>query len=454
MTDDFANPIFPRQRPCGHDLHPAVITNYALLYGRQCSCCRMNAAMYDVRRSQELILSNGGVERWRENCRNSGTSTAMWESTVRGGGGGKHSGRKAIIDIHGNDSSFRSAKKRLHNLAIELEEISVQEKAWELEQSIETGSLSDLLKMKRMQYSATNAIALYTGAVNQGIFTQLEDDGERFMRKRGREWEISARPDYPESDTEDEETRHKFFKTNHVQRDFIDGDWSSAGGMEDEGDEASPSPSQPKRKRRRMDAGVVFNPDTYIRFDADVDSLRFQATGIVEVDGGDEQSCPYAPTSILRTTPLKIDPCPHRHYRKRALKKHDGALRPSRRWDRRLNAKGYRPGLWTVGAESEIVDTSGYSFGRNYDAWQWYCTELQRQAEEEDMLLDGAIDSAEDGNAKEVEEEMDAKEGEIEDMLGMEAVLACVAVKGLAGALMAFPGARMWIRKGLRQHVD
>jgi hypothetical protein len=41
------------------------------------------------------------------------------------------------------------------------------------------------------------------------------------MQKRGRDWEVATSPDYPASDSEDEEDAPKGFKANPEQRHFI-----------------------------------------------------------------------------------------------------------------------------------------------------------------------------------------------------------------------------------------
>jgi hypothetical protein len=229
----------------------------------------MNNAMHDLQRSQEIIMSHSGVHQWRDKTRKSQYFYNQWESKVRGG-------VRKIMDIHGNDASYRSAKKRLYNLAIELGEWSVLERAWELEKesepevfaaepevfAAEPGLLTaEMEKMERMEFSATNAVALYNGALQQGVFRKVDDGCERYTQKRGREWEVSASAEYPESEgEEDRPTRHRWFKTNAAQRKFIDA--SEVRALERDGDVHV---SQPKRKRRRTDANVRFNDEVYVR---------------------------------------------------------------------------------------------------------------------------------------------------------------------------------------------
>lgn len=347
--------------------------------------------MHDVRRSQEIILSHGGVHDWREKSRGSPESFRLFENTVKGGS--KKSGRKGTIDIHGNDASYRSAKKRLHNLAIELGELSVLERAWELEQPPEPGFLAGTLKKDRMQYSATNAVALYNGAIQQGVFGKLEENCASYMRKRGREWEASVKQEYPESDTEDETMRHKWFKTNAAQRAFID---TSTGTGHEEGEEKNDTPPRPKCKRRRTDATVTLNEDAYVRKEADVDIFRYRVISLAMGSREDESTPPPRP-SILRTTTLTIDPRPRHPHTRRATKKHDGALRAGCRWTRRYGNDMYTKGTWTVKEGSENVDTSGCRFGvRGHHAWEEYCAQLLEEEDRMDMEWRGLPDTKED----------------------------------------------------------
>jgi hypothetical protein len=115
-----------RDKPCGHALHPAV-TDY---HDPQCPYCRMVNAMIDLRRASDKIKARGGVHEWHEECEYD-FQRRVWERATTGGS------RKLNLtptrDVHGNNSSYRSAKARLHNFLIILEDISVKEQAWEIE---------------------------------------------------------------------------------------------------------------------------------------------------------------------------------------------------------------------------------------------------------------------------------------------------------------------------------
>lgn len=449
MTEQFSNPLKSRKTPCGHELHPAIMKNYSALHGRQCSCCRMNNAMFDVRRSQDLILGNGGVHAWQDKCRDDKTMKT-WERTVRGAN--RRIGRQPVFNIHGEDGSYRASKTRLLNLALQLEELSVLEQAWELEQPPEIGSPANSPKMRRMQYSATKAMALYNHGVETGILAKLEEDCTTYMRKRGRDYEASASPEYPDSDSDDEDFKHKYFDANAAQRTFIN---TSFGRLADGGDQDT---SLPKRKRRRVDASLKFNEDVYIRSENDIDALRSSTLGL-QADFQEEDSpAPSPPPSILRTTPLKVDPRPRREYRKRGLNKHDGALRYTMRGDRRT--KWYQRGAWALGEESDVVNTSGNGlFDRQ---WQYYCESLQEEAEEMDFEMEKKrkeIGDEEVQGKDEVigDEGVVAKKEELDDGdsvvereqleavdLNVQPLMETVKVKGLAKAIAAIPHARKW----------
>jgi hypothetical protein len=341
----------------------------------------MNSAMFDVRRSQELILSHGGWHEWQERSRKDYGAAMVWAKTTRGAN--RKTGRKGLIDINGHDCSYRFAKTRLHNLAIELEELSVLEQAWEIEQPAEVIKGTNSPKMMRLQYSASNAIALYNGAVKQDTFSKLQNNCAEFMRKRGRDWEVSTSPDYPQSDSEDEDIAYQIFKTNRAQREFIDK--SEVPAVESvDNDQDAPS----KRKRRRTDVTLSFNSDIYVRSEANVDNLRRAASNLDEDALEDNliAAIPVPGASILRTTSLEVDPRPKRRYRRRELKKHDGPIRPWYRWDRRGHLGHlYRRGSWAVSEGCVNVDTSGHTFRKDEEGWKKYNETLQFEAEEMDM---------------------------------------------------------------------
>jgi hypothetical protein len=123
----------------------------------------MHSAMFDVRQSQDVILSHGGWHEWQTEVRGDHEEGLAWAKSTKGTK--KRSGLARNRDINGNDFSFRSAKTRLHSLAIELDELPVLEQAWEIHHPINIMMGCHSPKQIRIQYSAANTIALYNGSV-------------------------------------------------------------------------------------------------------------------------------------------------------------------------------------------------------------------------------------------------------------------------------------------------
>jgi hypothetical protein len=87
-------------------------------------------AMSDLRRASDKTKARGGVHEWHEECEND-FQRHVWERATTGGS--RKSNLTPTRDVHGNNSRYRSAKARLHNFLIILEDISVKEQAWEIE---------------------------------------------------------------------------------------------------------------------------------------------------------------------------------------------------------------------------------------------------------------------------------------------------------------------------------
>jgi hypothetical protein len=130
---------------------------------------------------------------------------------------------------------------------------------------------------------------------------------------------------------------------------------------------ASPSPRrQPKaadlplKRKRRVGADVSFNPDVYVRIDADVDVLRKQHTSLSE-DFLEDKPAPKKPgPGILRTAPLKIDPTPSRPHTVIPLHPRDGRPRGPRDGHMYRQKRGYKLGQWAAGEGMERVNTNGH----------------------------------------------------------------------------------------------
>jgi hypothetical protein len=213
--------------------------------------------------------------------------------------------------------------------------------------------------------------------------SRVEKDCVRFMRKRGRDWEVSTDPDYPSSDSEYEpEDAHKRFKANPAQRNFI-----VTSSVPEVSANVEDQPRKPKR--RRVDYTLAFNEEVYVRSEAEVDEI-WPASSTRNVNSLKATS---SPASILRTTARTakphdidrrpLDPRPSQPHNTRPLKK---LTKPRRsiRWHRgrRAREKGaYSKGLWAVPEDRVNVNTSGYEFRENHKGWEKYVEELEEEAE-------------------------------------------------------------------------
>ncbi|KAF2033075.1 hypothetical protein EK21DRAFT_109210 [Setomelanomma holmii] len=313
---------------CGHEVQPGILPLYSKQH-QACPPCQLSNAMKHLTSTQQWILDNGGIGGFQ--------------------GGKKKRGRSVILDDNANDISYRHAKKRWLDLAIELEYISRYEQAWEAEQ-IAAGAGPD--SVSSWQYSATNALKCYEEEVAKGTFNEVERTDAIRMRKRGREWEVSTDPEYPESDEDDKTARHLW--PNKVQRQFIEA--SSIPGVDLT---STIEDNPPKRKRRRIDAKVRINPVCYVRSEADVDELRHAASS-------------FSVAFLEGTTGAPL-----------CTKLYDGPLRSKRQWSR-SNRYIYEVGDWTTPDDSENVDTSGDTFKTWNEGWTKYIDNLQQKADDMD----------------------------------------------------------------------
>jgi hypothetical protein len=303
-------------------------------------------------------------------------------------GGSRRSNLTPTRDIPGNNSSHRLAKVRLHNVLIALEDISVKEQAWEIEPPARARLRSAIVRLEGkdqwIKHSATSALYLYNETVERGFMSRVEKNCVRFMRKRGRDWKVSADPDYPSSDSECEpEDAHKRFRANPAQRNFI-----VASSVPNVSTDVQDKPRSPKR--RRVDDTLAFNEEIYVRSGADVDDI-WPASSTRNANSLKPTS---SPPSVLHTTACKakrrrIDPdlsilAPANPYT-RPLKKL-AEPRRSIRWHRGRRARETgvmcSKRLWTVPKNRVNVNTSGYEFGKNYEGWEKYVEELEKYVEE------------------------------------------------------------------------
>ncbi|KAH7086279.1 hypothetical protein FB567DRAFT_527584 [Paraphoma chrysanthemicola] len=390
------------KRLCAHTEHPAIRGGYQPL---RCPSCRMKDAMKDVSNVQQHILDLGGIENCFEKSRGFPNLVRTMEKTIIGGKPRRNV--NSFLYRNGNDVSYRHAKKRLVNLALELGGLRELEQTWEEEQPPEDENATHSSKKDRMQYSATNALVLYEGAIAQGTFTKLEAVSSSCGRKRGRDWEVSTDPKYP--DDEREWPLAGGFHANEEQRKFIE----SSNVLADDKDKTETEEEDiPKRKRRRVDTNVTFNSVSYVMFQADVDELRYTIRQLPAIDPEMEDPCAQpleSQESLPETTPMNDYRTPNRTFFEMPSNKLGNLGRlPSKFQRRGRRVDNYFPGIWTAVAGREFVDTSGQSFGMDFDGYYKYNRKLQEEADE----MDKEDSSEEWQDVTSDEEELSEDEGE------------------------------------------
>jgi hypothetical protein len=96
------------------------------------------------------------------------------------------------------------------------------------------------------------------------------------------------------------------------------------------------------------------------------------------------EGSPAQPEGGLKNPKVALKP---KHEHIMHTKMGDESLRISGSY-KRLVAARYQPGKWAVFEDSAVVDTSGSSFGKDFDTWEWYVEQQQEEADEMDEALD------------------------------------------------------------------
>jgi hypothetical protein len=351
---------------CGHPIHPACADSYNTV---NCPVCLVETAMNNVKIPQNFIFRHGGISIWKENLHITKNHDLHYMMVA----GGPQKGQPVRRNADGTDVSYRHHKTMLLNLVIELRLLSKMEQQWEAKQSLANTTLVFERNRVRKQWSATGALKQYKDIADDGFFGRLEKDSAMFHRKRGRDWEIVADPGYPDypPDIGDVKENRRFKDLTTEQTDFI---------LKSE----IPQPQEtdvpdlpPRRKRRRAGAGVTFNPDVYVRTDADVDVLRKQHTSLSEGFLEDKPAPRKPGPSILRTAALKIDPTPPRPHNVIPLNG-DGRPRGPNEGHMYRLSRGYKLGKWATSQGMEKINTSGYR--RDMQTHLDYGEKLQQEA--------------------------------------------------------------------------
>jgi hypothetical protein len=343
---------------CGHPIHPA----YANTYDQpQCPMCLYLDRKSRQSKLDEHIAKMGGVERWRNHNFDPSVSPSRknvlyFSRTVRGGS--LNHSRDEALDKYGFDISHRHNQKRVANLEPQLQEWANAGKEWQEKHPEKYATIHEIEKTELRTSSATFALAYYRQAIERGDFLQVEKAAQKSVRKRGREWEIAADPDYPEDEGDDAPA---IFTTTTEQRKFIKASKLPSARVAD----AAKTEEAPPRKRRRIDGNVRFKDEVTVRAEADVDVLRkmnWSASRTSPTPTADDES---QPTSRIASIPLKSTPS-----------------RPQTLF--RWKGKFYSPGEWAKPIGLSSVNTSGC--GKSFEDYAEYTDELREEAVDWDEM--------------------------------------------------------------------
>jgi hypothetical protein len=196
-----------------------------------------------------------------------------------------------------------------------------------------------------MPFTITQSLEYYNSKVRDGSIDYLKSDDTEYTRKRGREWEISLDPDYPQDPSERDDA-HRHFKTTPEQRAFIEA-YTLPLTNSNEHTKA------PSKQNLRTNKRVTFGPKVSVRSDADIDMLCKQALA-------------------LSNTARKPS------FRTRALSEGPGR----EQWLYRRETSYFERGQWSAPKGSVAVDTSGRIHLDAHDAWEDYVRTLEEECKE------------------------------------------------------------------------
>lgn len=317
---------------CHHPIHPAYASKYS---HSQCPLCRMIRRAFELDCVDRYIDSKCGVGQWRQNFHASTMSKkqyckeqVIWHNIVRGGSVSRTG--NATFDKDGKDMSHRHAKMQLHNLVTEMQMLAEIEARWCRENITGDGELT-AGEWQGLSFSAAAALHYYHD--RSGAIHRVEKQNAKFSRMRGKEWEISIHPDYPQ-DVPEPKNAHRSYPTTLGQRAFI-----KAHSMPLRSEEECMV--FPSKSKRRIDAKVSFNSEVHVRKETNIDVLREQGMAASE-----------------------------RTYNVWSLDSEPRSRSPRRcHW--------YRDNSMSI-QDSQKVDTSGRRWKGNWAAWEQYVQNLEK----------------------------------------------------------------------------
>jgi hypothetical protein len=339
----------PSDDPCCHEIHPS----YSLRYNYPCCPeCRLRHSISELEILEARIKTRyEGVGIWRQRiiaCTDpvkQYNANIAWTQLVRGGD--RAHPENAYTDDYGKDWSLRHVKKRLHNVLDEVQDLAVQEAKWSRENTACDANL--------MPRPASAVLRFYHWLLQTGKLEFLQAYDAYLARLRGRAWEISLDPNYPEDPSE---LVHHYLKTPE-QSDFIKASKLPLAEQQEYF-------MTPRSRNRRPGARVTFAPKVFVRSEADIDVVRKQSLSVSNMTR----------KSFSRLRALFAKP---------SVEVHDLSDEPCRAqtcFRRPYNVGAC--GSWSAPEGSVAVDTSGDNFKGDYASWEEQVKKVQDEARDED----------------------------------------------------------------------
>ncbi|KAF9691840.1 hypothetical protein EKO04_009937 [Ascochyta lentis] len=345
---------------CMHLVHPAYSDTYTHCRS-MCPSCRLAACISDATATRRSIMEQGGLQKWLERIQITLTGDEQRRQLAlhnfyKGQSKIRINGKVTRCHEGAEGISYPRSITALLSIVTYLQDLSQLEQTWEARNPVNLLPADTQRRLAESRYSsATNALDRYHSYIKENPTKEVEGDCTKSSLKRGREWEILALDNCP--DPQDPFERSSY-QLNEDQKSFINSHYIS-----DDTTEYDLELEPPKRKRRRLNASVEFDPYVYVRTEADIDLLYNPSTA-----ASPEPQAAAAPRGILRTTPRHMDPRPKRPHDVRHLELRD-----------RGSAKRRGRGRGSLTPGYTRIDTSGYRYRNDWGRWYGYIAALHAE---------------------------------------------------------------------------
>jgi hypothetical protein len=175
-------------------------------------------ARYTLEKIHDDITKHGGINQWHEYiqalivaAKSYWQEASLWKQQVRG----FDAANKIHVDKDkkGTDWSHRHTKKNLHDILIELSNLAGQEAKWVQDKPENAARLPEEVKA----HTTVTAQCFYKKMSRMNGICTVEDECARFLRNRGREWEVLNQPRHPKNRLEGDDLL-RWFHTTPRQR--------------------------------------------------------------------------------------------------------------------------------------------------------------------------------------------------------------------------------------------